>query len=453
MAQTGIQTGVNPPALTAPRPVLQERSRGIGALVKKVLMPLASLRLTVVLLALAIVLVFFGTLAMIDQGLWTVVQTYFRSFFVWIPLQLLVQFGQVFFGIPKEVHVPGSFPFPGGWAIGAVMLVNLLAAHLVRFRLSWKRSGILILHAGLIILFLGELVTGLFAVESYMQIREGESVNYTMHDRQSELAIIDPSDPKEDRVVVVPEHLLRKGGTIRHDELPFDIEVKRYMVNSALTWSSKDRSGLTAIELPEVSGARSESDLPSVYLTLRDKKDGAVLAADYLASYNLIPQHDPDSGRWSAVAVMTQDGRLVEVPVPYQPVRVGGKEYEVSLRRKRTYKPYSIYLIDFRFDRYMGTNKPRNFSSEIRLIDPERNEDRTVVICMNAPMMHRGETFYQASFDAATEDTTVLQVVRDPGKPLRWLSLPYLGCLVVSLGMLTHFSINLVGFLQRRTAS
>src|SRR5437763_7124226 len=63
-----------------------------------VIQGLASLRLTVLLFSLSLLLVFFGTVAQIDAGVWTVVKDYFRSFFVLIPLQLLVQFGQVFFG-------------------------------------------------------------------------------------------------------------------------------------------------------------------------------------------------------------------------------------------------------------------------------------------------------------------------------------------------------------------
>ena len=59
-----------------------------------------------------------------------------------IPLQLFVRFGQIFFGVSPDVYVGGSFPFPGGWLLGGLLLANLLAAHLVRFKLSWKRSGI-----------------------------------------------------------------------------------------------------------------------------------------------------------------------------------------------------------------------------------------------------------------------------------------------------------------------
>src|SRR5947207_734845 len=66
---------------------------------------LASLRLTVVLFALSMVLVFVGTLAQMDEGIWTVVNKYFRSFGVWVPFQLFVKLGQVFFGVPKTVQI------------------------------------------------------------------------------------------------------------------------------------------------------------------------------------------------------------------------------------------------------------------------------------------------------------------------------------------------------------
>ena len=46
----------------------------------KLLKPLASLQLTVVLFVLSLVLVFAGTLAQVDNPIWTAVSDYFRSF-------------------------------------------------------------------------------------------------------------------------------------------------------------------------------------------------------------------------------------------------------------------------------------------------------------------------------------------------------------------------------------
>jgi ABC-type transport system involved in cytochrome c biogenesis permease subunit len=392
-----------------------------------ILTALASLRLTVVLFALSIVLVFCGTLAQVDAGIWTVVNTYFRTAYVWIPLQ-------IFF--PHSAwHVGGGFPFPGGWLLGGLLLVNLLAAHLTRFKLSLKRSGILILHAGVIVMMLGELVTGLLAVEGNMTIVENGSSNFVEVREKTELAFTDRSDLKTDNVVVVPGSLLRKGGRISNDALPFDVEVAKgqYMVNStapakvgpetANPANAGEGVRLVTTPLPEGSGVSSEAkiDLASAYVTFKDKKTDQSLGT-YLVSL------------W-----LTLDDRD-------QQVTVDGKKYDVSLRWKRVYKPYTIHLNHFTHDKYLGTETPKDFSSEIHLVDPARGVDRDhIKISMNDPLRYGGETFYQQSF-LPGDAGTVLQVVRNPG----WL-MPYVSCGLVALGMLIHFSLHLVGFLRKKT--
>ena len=97
----------------------------------------------------------------------------------------------------------------------------------------------------------------------------------------------------------------------------------------------------------------------------------------------------------------------------------------------------------------MGTNTPRNYSSDVRLVDPAHNVDRKVHIWMNNPLRYAGETFYQSKFDVdqgSRLEMTGLQVVKNAG----WM-LPYVACMIVATGMLAHFSIVLVRFLRRRT--
>ena len=98
---------------------------------------LASLRLTVVLFALAIVLIFAGTLAQVNKDIWEVMDLYFRAWFAWIPLQVF--FPANFF--PNMEPVPGGFYFPGGFLIGGAMVVNLLAAHGVRFTVQARGAA------------------------------------------------------------------------------------------------------------------------------------------------------------------------------------------------------------------------------------------------------------------------------------------------------------------------
>ena len=79
--------------------------------------------------------------------------------------------------------------------------------------------------------------------------------------------------------------------------------------------------------------------------------------------------------------------------------------------------------------------------------DPDLKIDAEILIRMNEPLRHRGETFFQADWDKDTERGTVLQVVRNPG----W-TLPYFSCVIVSIGMLVHFGIVLADFLRKRGA-
>jgi len=387
--------------------------------IKIIFKPLASLKLTVALFALAMFLIFAGTLAQVDQGIWTVMGRYFRSFYVWIDLQLFVA--------RSVAHLPGRFPFPGGFLIGGLLLANLIAAHTLRFKFTRKRAGILILHAGVILLLIGELVTAIFAEEGNMTIDEGSYANFTENIHEVELAIIDPTHQDHDQVVVVSQSTLAHGkSAITHPLLPFDIGVDQWMPNSQLVGPAMAPPGIApkatagfgtriiARPLPRITGVEEQTvDAPSAYLT--------------------ISHRGRPIGTWLVSLYIDQS----------QPVTLNGKTYLLTLRFKRSYKPYTIHLIDFSHDKFVGTNKPRNFSSLIRLVDPTHHEDRQVLIYMNHPLRYSGETFYQSAFKPG-DMGTVLQVVRNPG----WL-LPYVSCTLISLGMLMHFTATLLRFSKR----
>ena len=117
------------------------------------------------------------------------------------------------------------------------MLVNLLAAHAVRFKLSWNRAGIILIHAGIIVMMAGELITHLYAVEGRMTIMTGQASNKVYNPRfKCELAFMRAaSDPQLDEVISVPATLLmHKGAVVDHKDVPVKIEVVQYMVNSSL---------------------------------------------------------------------------------------------------------------------------------------------------------------------------------------------------------------------------
>jgi cytochrome c biogenesis protein ResB len=135
-----------------------------------------------------------------------------------------------------------------------------------------------------------------------------------------------------------------------------------------------------------------------------------------------------------------------------QSIETGGKRYSISLRPARYYNPYAMTLVKTTHTVYRGTDTPKDFRSRVRIDNKQTGESREVDIYMNNPLRYQGLTFYQ--FQMGKDDldrnrgTSVLQVVRNPG----WLT-PYLGCILVGLGLVVQFMIHLVGFIsKRRTA-
>src|SRR5580765_7349257 len=178
---------------------------------------ITSLKLTIICLAAAMVLIFAGTISQVHLGIWEAQQRYFQSMFVWWPAE----------GNGFKIPI-----FPGGHLIGAVLLVNLIAAHVRRFKWAWRKFGIHLTHAGLIIMLAGGLFTDLFAIESHMRLAQGDTRNYSEDPRAMELALSDVTSPEFDQVTAIPEALLERNHGIRHPSLPFQIVVRNFFQNS-----------------------------------------------------------------------------------------------------------------------------------------------------------------------------------------------------------------------------
>jgi hypothetical protein len=368
-----------------------------------------SLKLTVVCLTLAMLLVFFGTLAQVDLGLYKAQNEFFRSFLIyWGPK-----------GADWKIPV-----FPGGYLIGGLLLINLIAAHYSRFGFRKDKFGIIITHLGLILLLMGQLATDMLSTESSLHLRNGETKNYSESDRLTELAVIGKVDPRTDQVVAIPDSRLAGGSVIRTPELPFAVRVKHFYRNSLLVaqpTAGFEKSGATRGPGPDVwireeprTTKMDERDTPSALVEL--EADGKSLGSWLVSTRLAAPQT----------------------------VRFNGRAYDLILRLRRYYIPFNLQLLEFKHDIYAGTDIPKNFSSQVRVLNPATGEDREVKIKMNTPLRYGGLTFYQASFDQ-DDRGSILEVVRNPS----WVT-PYLACLLVGVGLGVQFLSHLVPFVKRR---
>lgn len=367
---------------------------------------LKSFQLTIVLLALLMALVVLCTLAQVEMGTAGAVNAYMRSFFVWR------QFPALPFPLPV---------FPGAALVGLLLTLNLIAKTLDIQR-SWTKAGMWLVHSGLVVLFAGEFVAGMMQVDTNMSIEVGQTVNYVQSYKNVELAVIDVTDPAFDEVYSVPDTLLSRRASIPVPGTPITLNVKRFYPNAEL---SNLPPGSPALATAGVGQGVAIVERPTVTAD-NDMNQTSVFVEPVAGGRSY--------GTWLASVAIGQPQTFTHE----------GRTYALTMRLRRQYLPYAFTLKQFRHDVYPGTDIPKNFSSLVQVVNPAQNESREVLIYMNQPLRYEGKTFYQASF-GKNDTLSVLSVVENPG----WL-LPYVSCVLVSLGLLVHFAIVLRRSLKRR---
>ncbi len=549
-----------------------------------VLKPLSSLKLTVALFACSMILVMAGTLAQVDLDIWDVVREYFRCWFAWVPARVwyplfarIELFDPIKTAFEKAPDGVGLW-FPGGYLLGTLMAANLLAAHLLKFkvqakgnrlaagivvtaigcvatwmviasgdgtglqqttdafydrlwtilkvllgfllvfniggaasavrrgksespllilsalalagivywvlfemdtrfnsssmRILWqlvkaemaalillggfhllfkKRAGVTLLHAGIALVMINEVVVDSLHVETQMAIEEGHTVNFAKDIREIEFVVIDKSSPDFDEEIVIPRSLVlaagaaegQDGNVISDPGLPFDIEFLEFMQNSNI------EDARPGAENRATAGAGLQLISKSAKPTTGTDSSGRV---DLTAAYVRIlgKESKEDLGTYLTGVVFELLGKN---EFQRNLVTVDGKEWEIAMRFRRYYKPYSVRLSDVSKKDYIGTNTPMDYRSIVDVIDAQSGE--VLVdnrhIWMNNPMRYSGDTFYQSNYSppntrTGEKEITTLSVVSNTG----WM-LPYTSCMIVGTGMLAHFFVILLRFLSRRS--
>jgi len=128
------------------------------------------------------ILIFVGTIAQKEIGLYEAQKMFFSSFVFW------------WMGIP----------LPSGYSVLGLMTLNLVCKFL--FLSPWTRAkiGIHIIHLSIIILFIGGLLTALTMKEGFIPLREGQT-------RTQVMAFADGTEPTDE-----------------FKNLPFDIRLNRF---------------------------------------------------------------------------------------------------------------------------------------------------------------------------------------------------------------------------------
>ena len=218
---------------------------------------LASLKLTVLLLILSMILILLGTFEQVHWGIWHVQKVYFSSWLCFYPM---------------DPTAPLRIPLPAGFTLGALLIVNLAFAHVRHFKASAAKVGNLMIHAGLLLLLGGGFVTAIYQEESAMIIPEGEQRNYSEAFRDFEIALVEKSTAG-DVVVTIPDSILRDiaakktPADVELPGTPYTLVVQTYHPNAMIRAKSQMSDGID-LKATQGIGARTElayKPLPESY--------------------------------------------------------------------------------------------------------------------------------------------------------------------------------------------
>lgn len=392
---------------------------------KDVLDLFSSLKLTIVSLTGLFIVVLWSTLAQVDLGIFEAKKHFYEGFFIY------KQF--------KNFSIP---IFLTGYTWGILLVLNLIVSHFKRFRLTTSKIGIWLIHSGLIMLLIGSGIISSYAIESQLAIEEGETAWYSQSTRDFELVFY-MKEGATIKEVVVPTEYYKKSMVITHEELPVRVFISSQYENADIGIIQSEEEYLTE-HRSDYAGFGQRLKLRPLPKSFRDdipNSPAVVLQLGRMAEDNQLDTFAAFSLKWLVSASID-----VIQWIPVNKSVLGERYFSdetnsetlnigVQLRPKRFYNAYSLTLHDFSHDLYEGTKIPKNFSSQVSIVNQETQESFKELIYMNHPLRYEGKTYYQASY-GKNDTLSVLQVVENPGR-----SLPYISSLLICVGLLVHFGV------------
>ncbi|MEX1114865.1 MAG: cytochrome c biogenesis protein ResB [Akkermansiaceae bacterium] len=378
------------------------KSKSIGGKLFDVLSGFGLATITLLLLG---VLTWFATLEQIDNGLYPTLNKYFH----WKSVFLLPEI--------KGKMVP--LPLPGGYWVGALLLLNLILGGVIRIRKGWNHAGNLISHFGIIFMLIGGGVAHHFSERGNMAVGEGESSNAAEDYFEYVVEISEIKDGEAKSITVIRGDQindLRDGRTrsFHLPEFPFDLEIGGYLDNAHPVFVNER--------------APDKEQLKADGYYLMEKPDEINAEANSAACYVRVVQRDG-----------AKSEPIILAGASFHPfaVRLDDRIFTLDMRKRLWPMPFTVQLDKFTADFHPGTLRPAKFISEITRL--ENGAKANVTIQMNEPMRYEGLTFFQASYGPpgagpGQKMYSVFEIVRNPSD--KW---PEYSLYIVSLGMLITF--------------
>lgn len=386
--------------------------------ISKIFVFLGGFHVAIVCMVLLLLLTLFGTFEQIEPGgLYWMLKKYFSTEALFVR--------PIFYG--KEV----PFILPGGYWVCALFTLNLIIGGVIRMRKGWKQAPILVSHFSMVMLMIGGAVTHHQSRESYMVLYHGDTGDSAFSLTELSIEIAELKDGEKQQPTVIGSKLIsgirgrsNDSREIMLPNLPFDVEVSRFHINSKL-YPVQGRAPEGADVVDGYFAAESmptdaeEKNFASCVLTVKNRESGE---SQKLILFKGI-QHD---------ITMTVAGKVYAF-------RLGGEIWPL---------PFQVRLDDSRGEKHPGTGVAMVYESDVTVLDANGEGLKKFKIEMNKPLRYKGYTFYQTSWDDTGEKTlSAFTVKTNPSD--QW---PKIAIYASGIALFVHFILKLIGFVNASIA-
>lgn len=376
--------------------------------------------LAVVCLLLLLILTWLSTLEQPAKGLYEVQKRYYDAE-AWYVVPDLDW-------IPKINGKPLFIPLPGAYLVSAVLFVNLFLGGIIRIRKGWRNIGVVIAHFSMVSLLVAGFVSHHYSKEGIMAVYEGEVSDFAQSYTEYTIEVAELLNGEKTEPYVIPTKQLKslavnEARVFEIPDLQLSLRVSDWMRNSARVTVDDEDAGKDITQVDGWALQWLETN-PQEELNLAGCLVEVLTGNEEEVKTRLI-LHGGDPNACTAT--------------------IGGKIYELRLRREIWPMPFQVRLDKSVGEYYPGTKKPSTFQSDITRM--AGGSEQAFRIRMNEPMRYGGYTLYQARWeDRGDRAMSGFAIVKNPSD--QW---PKYSLYISILGLTIHFGMKLGGFIASST--
>jgi hypothetical protein len=364
--------------------------------IKKTLLFLSSLKITLICLLFLCIFVIWGTFYQVEYGIHAAQERFFSS---WI------------------LMINNFFPVPGVKTILTLLSINLLLTGLRSYLFRLEKFGIFLMHAGSAVLLIGSGISSFLVSESSLSLTEGDQSSVAIDFANWEfMSFVNNFNKNTDKnETFKTEFSAIKPGNILKFKNGTNIHIKKVYKNCDAFGASL--TNIDSLQSKPVSKNRLEN-IPGIILSVSKKG-----VSDF---------RTPDILLYGGAGIPST-------------ILLGQDTISLSIQPKQVKLPVSIRLVNFLKENHPGTNEAKSYESRIHARGPQL--DREIVISMNKPFRYQSFTFYQSGYtqNENSQYISSLSVIENPAR-----FVPYLAGLTIMIGLFFHFIIKFI-YAYRRT--